>query len=77
MGALVSELPEENPQAWAVRFFPNLVNSMYSLFVGLESGDINLWQLNSSNEWSLTLKFPTPLAHTTTVRRIKFSTKVS
>lgn len=47
-GELYSELPEENPSATAVRFFPNLIfnEKAYGLVVGLESGDINVWSHN-------------------------------
>ncbi len=43
LGALHSELPEENPSATAVRFLPGFHKGFYGLAVGLESGDIFFW----------------------------------
>jgi hypothetical protein len=54
IGTLYSELPEENPSATAVRFFPNLIKKQYySIIVGLETGDMLVWMLNKTdNIWS-------------------------
>jgi len=50
-GKFYSELPEENPSATAIRFFPSLVRSdNYSLIVGLETGDIRVWMFSKAQE---------------------------
>lgn len=44
IGTLHSVLPEENPSATAVRFFPSKIKkSQYAMIVGLETGDMLIW----------------------------------
>lgn len=53
IGSLHSELPEENPSATAIRFFPSLVRtSNYGLAVGLETGDILFWLYSKQDGWT-------------------------
>lgn len=75
IGELHSELPEENPSATAIRFFPGLhMNTSYGLVVGLESGDLLFWLLNSETKtWSKIYQVPTFYTHCGAVRRIKFN----
>ena len=80
IGELYSELPEENPSATAVRFFPNLIqkDNAYGLIVGLETGDMNIWShLLSDKSWTKFYSIPCYLTHCLAVRRIKFNTRYS
>ena len=73
-----SELPEENPSATAIRFFPSLVKGNYALIVGLESGDLLLWNYDSlAKVWSKLYQVNQYLTHCATVRRIKFNLRYS
>lgn len=74
MGSLHSELPEENPSATAVQFFPRLVRGTYTVAVGLETGDMLIWKLNAvSMSWSKVYQVPDYFCHCAAVRRIKFN----
>lgn len=73
LGILESELPDDNPVATAIRFFPSSVKGSYALLVGLECGDINLWHLSGAKEWTRLLKFPQYYSHTLAVKRMKFN----
>ena len=78
LGELYSELPEENPSATAISFFPSLLKDNYGLVVGLESGDMNFWIHNlSDNSWCKIYQIPNYYTHCSAVRRIKFNSRYS
>jgi elongator complex protein 2 len=77
-GTLVFELPEDNPSATAIRFFPSLIKKdRYALIVGLESGIINIWDLNTEKVWTKIFIVPDYLSPCDAIRRIKFNSRLS
>ena len=78
IGNLHSELPEENPSATAISFFPNLVRGNYSLAIGLETGDVYFWTHEAAQKtWSKIYQIPLYYAHCSAVRRIRFNERYS
>lgn len=69
-----SELPHgQLPQATCLQFLPKLMNDAYTLVVGLETGELSIWSMNSSNpvSWQKLLDFSSYITHGLTVRRIR------
>ena len=78
IGELYNELPEENPSATAIRFFPSQLKGAYALIVGLETGDLLIWSHNKeSNTWMKLYQVPNFYTHCAAVRRIKFNKRYS
>lgn len=73
-GTLVAKVPDSKaPSATAVRFFPDKINEKYAFVVGLESGAVQAWVINTEASWTLMFTIPDYWAHAQAVRRIKFN----